>query len=70
MSENISHQIVNLNEAINLLRMSFKVFFFQNEPTFPLVRKDYYKKTVHGAYIQIGKSPSEQVQENEISYLG
>ena len=44
-------------------------FFFPNEATFPLVRKDYYKKTVHGAYIQTGKSPSEQVQKNEISYL-
>ena len=44
-------------------------FFFPNEATFPLVRKDYYKKIVQGAYTQIGKSPSEQVQENEISYL-
>ena len=43
--------------------------YFLNEATFPLVRKDYYKKTVHGAYIQTGKSPSEQVQKNEISYL-
>ena len=45
------------------------VFFFQNEATFPLVRKDYYKKIVQGAYTQMGESPSEQVQENEISYL-
>ena len=44
-------------------------FFSQNETTFPLVRKDYYKKTMPEAYTQIGESPSEQVQENEISYL-
>ena len=40
------------------------VFFFQNEATFSLVRKDYYK-----AYTQIGESPSDQVQENETTYI-
>ena len=60
------YQLIPMISAFIVL---FAMFFFPNEATFPLVRKDYYKKTVHGAYIQTGKSPSEQVQKNEISYL-
>ena len=41
-----------------------KFFFSHNEVTFPLVRKDYYK-----AYTQIRESPSDQVQENETTYI-
>ena len=73
-------RLVNPQSCINVLVLLYITstsmsswmhffFFFPNEATFPLVRKYYYKKTVHWAYIQTGKSPSEQVQKNEISYL-
>ena len=47
----------------------FVVFFFQNESTFPLVRKDYYKETIQGG-LNIDQGISlDQVQENETSYI-
>ena len=39
--------------------------FFQNEATFPLVRKDYYKETIRGGLYINWESPFDQVQENE-----
>ena len=41
-------------------------FYFQNEATFPLVRKDYYIQA--GLYTNL-ESSSHQVQENETTYI-
>ena len=36
---------------------SFFSSFFQNEATFPLVRKDYYKETIQGDIHKSGNLP-------------
>ena len=45
------------------------VFSSKKRSTSPLVRRDFYRKTIQGGLYVSGESPPDRVQEYETTYL-